>query len=131
MGGRRGVSRLVHAISPREVVASAKVCHCAGVPTAFFIPSPPARAITSPATAFPSARPAATSLAVARPERMAASRCSAAFRVISSTAAGKSSFSISAETPESTASSEGYDGSSLGRTTDEMPASIFAGAERA
>ena len=51
--------------------------------------------------------PAATSLAVARPESTAASRSSAARRVISSTAAGKNSLSISEVTPEMTASSDG------------------------
>ncbi len=107
IGGRAGDSRLFHATSPRASAALASACHCAGVPPAVRIPSAPARATSAAATAFPSASPAATSLAVARPPRSAASRCCPAFIVISSAAAGNSSLSISAETPDSTASSDG------------------------
>ena len=107
IGGRAGDSRLFQGTSPRAAAASARACHCAGVPAAAPIPSVPARATSTAATALPSASPAAMSLAVARPPRSAASRCSAALRVISSTAAGKRSLSISVETPDSTASSDG------------------------
>jgi hypothetical protein len=107
MGGRGGVSRLVHGVSPRAAVAFESAWTRAGDPPAVLIPSVAARATNTGATAFPRARPAAMSLAVALPERSAASRCSAALRVISSTEVGKSSFRSSAVTPEITASSEG------------------------
>ena len=107
IGGRAGMSMLFHGISPRAVAASASACHSAGEPPAVRMPSAPARATNTAATACPSARPAAMSLAVAFPDSSAACRCSAAFSVISSTAAGKSSFSISAVTPDITASSDG------------------------
>jgi hypothetical protein len=47
------------------------------------MPSPAARATNTAATAFPSANPAATSLADAFPDQSAAFRCSAALSVIS------------------------------------------------
>ena len=107
IGGRGGDSRLRHGISPRAVAAAARAANSAGEPPAVRMPSVAARAVNSAATALPSARPAARSLAVARPESSAASRCSAALRLISSTLVGNSSLSSSAVTPESTASSEG------------------------
>src|SRR5437762_5111416 len=100
IGGRAGISRLFQGISPWATALSANACHWAGVPTAFFMPSAPARVRKTAATDFPSANPAAISLAVARPDQNAALRCSAARSVISATAAGKSTLSISALTPE-------------------------------
>ena len=107
MGGRGGLSWLTHAISPRRVAAAASAWICAGVPPAAFIPSDAARALNTAATACPSASPAAISLADAFPDSSAAVRCSPAFSVISATDVGNNSFRISAETPDSTASSDG------------------------
>ena len=107
MGGRGGDSRLCHGISPRAVVALERACVAAGVPPAVRIPSVAARAANTGATALPRARPAAMSLAAALPESRAASRCSAARRVISSADVGKRILRSSADTPERTASSEG------------------------
>ena len=107
IGGRGGDSRLFHGVSPRAATAFESACVWAGVPPAVFMPSAAARAAKIGATALPSARPAAMSLAVALPESRAASRWSAARRVISSTDVGNSSFSSSAVTPETVASSEG------------------------
>src|SRR5687767_8039255 len=106
------MSRLIQAISPRAVAASASAFHRAVDPPAVRIPSPAARARKTAATDFPSASAAAMSLAVALPDQNAALRCSAAFSVISLTAAGKSVLSISTVTAEITASSDGYDGRS-------------------
>ena len=124
------MSRLVHAISPRAVATSERACHCAGVPTAFFIPSAPARATKMAATDLPRANPAARSLAVALPDQSAALRCSAALSVISSTAAGKSDFSMSTVTPEITASSDGYAGRLEIGMSARTPVSFFAGDSR-
>src|SRR4029079_16737385 len=107
IGGRAGISLLIHATSPRAVAESASAFHKTGEPTAAFIPSAAALARKTVATDFPSARPAARSLAVALPDQRAAFRCSAALSVISSSAAGKSDLSISTVTPDITASSEG------------------------
>src|SRR5262249_10801296 len=54
MGGRAGVSRLCHGISPREVALSASACHCALFPPAVPIRSVLARSVNTVATAFPS-----------------------------------------------------------------------------
>ena len=89
-----------------------------------------ARVTSTAATACPSARPAARSLAVALPASNAAWRCWSAFNVISSTEAGNSSFSISADTPDSTASSDGYAGRSVAGTIARTPLSTRAGEGR-
>ncbi len=41
IGGRAGDSRLFQGTSPRAAAASARACHCAGVPAAAPIPSVP------------------------------------------------------------------------------------------
>ena len=76
IGGRAGTSMLFHGISPRAAAAFANACHSAGEPPAVLMPSVPARATNTAATACPSARPAAMSLAVALPRgaRPAAAR---------------------------------------------------------
>jgi len=82
MGGRGGNSWLFHGISPRAVAVSAIACHIAGDPPAVLIPSEAARATNTAATACPRAKPAAMSLAVALPARIANCCCSFAFCVI-------------------------------------------------
>ena len=67
---------------------------------------------------------------MALPDQSAALRCSAAFRVTSSTAAGNSAFSISTVTPESTASSDGYDGRSEIGISAVIALSVFVGDRR-
>src|SRR5207244_3839835 len=89
IGGRGGDSWLIQGISPRATALSASACHWAALPTAFLMPSAPARAMSVAATALPNASPAAISLAAALPDHSAALRCSAARWVISATAAGK------------------------------------------
>src|SRR3989454_430797 len=130
IGGRGGDSWLIQGISPRATALSASACHWAALPTAFFMPSAPARAISVAATALPNASPAAISLAAALPDHSATLRCSAARWVISATAAGKRTFSISTVTPDSTASSEGYAGKSPTGINARMPPSIRAGDRR-
>ena len=130
MGGRAGMSRLVHATSPRAVAESASAFQSTADPPAVRIPSPAARARKTAATDFPSASPAARSLAVALPDQSAALRCSAAFSVTSSTAAGNSDFSISTVTPDITASSEGYDGKSVTGISAVTVLSFLAGDSR-
>src|SRR6476646_819399 len=124
------MSWLTHAISPRAVAEAAIAFHIVGEPPAVRMPSAAARARKTAATDFPTARPAAISLAVALPDQIAALRCSAALSVTSSTAAGKSDLSISTVTPEMTASSEGYEGKSEIGTSDEIALSFFAGNNR-
>ena len=124
------MSWLTHAISPRAVAESASAFHNTADPPAVRIPSPAARARKTVATDFPSARPAARSLALAFPDQSAALRCSAALSVISSTAAGNSDFSMSTVTPEITASSDGYDGSSVTGIRALTVLSFFAGDKR-
>jgi hypothetical protein len=85
IGGRAGMSMLFQGISPRADVASASDCEIAGDPPAVRMPSAPARAVSTAATACPSATPAAMSLAAARPACSAACRCSPALSVICST----------------------------------------------
>src|SRR5512141_77736 len=124
------MSRLTHAISPRAVAESASAFHNTADPPAVRMPSDAARARKSVATDFPSARPAARSLAVALPDQSAALRCSAAFSVISASAAGKSVLSISTVTPDITASSDGYDGRSDTGAIAVIDLSFFAGDNR-
>src|SRR5882762_7749663 len=107
IGGRGGDAWLTQGISPRATALSANAFHWAALPTAFRIPSGPARAINAVATALPRASPAAMSLAAALPDHRAALRSSAARWVISATPAGNRTFRISTVTPDSTASSEG------------------------
>ena len=111
MHGRTGMSRLIQGISPRAIAPSANASHCVLLPTALAMPSvlnrPVPGAEIKVATALPKASPAEISLAVAFPDHRAALRWSPARNVISSTAAGNNNFSISAVTPEITASSEG------------------------
>jgi hypothetical protein len=130
IGGRAGDSWLIQGVSPRAIAASARDFHREGLPPAVRIPSAPARATNAAATALPSARPAAMSLADALPDQSAAFRCSAASSVISSSAAGKSAFSISTVTPDSTASSDGYAGRSDTGINAPMRASTLAGDAR-
>src|SRR3982751_5801269 len=56
-GGRMGDSWLSQEISPLDTAASDRDVHIAGLPGAAPMPSALARAITSAATALPSARP--------------------------------------------------------------------------
>ena len=70
------------------------------------------------------------SLAVARPPTSAASRCSPARSVISSTAAGNSSRSSSVATPDTTASSDGYAGTPVAGSSARTPLSTWCGAGR-
>jgi hypothetical protein len=94
------------------------------------MPSFAARAMNAVATALPNATPAAMSLGDALPDHSAALRCSAAFSVISSTAAGNRALSISTVTPDSTASSEGYAGRSVTGTRAMIRLSTLAGEAR-
>src|SRR6202030_3006930 len=67
IGGRLGVSRLFHGMSPWFVVTVTKFDQSAGVPTAMPALSPLARAIKSSATCLPNASPAEMSALVAAP----------------------------------------------------------------
>src|SRR5688572_16953450 len=127
IGGRFGVSRLIHGVSPFATAASSSPFQSALLPPAVPIRSFLARLANNEATDLPKARPLAISLDVALPDHNAASRCSSAFRVISSTAAGNSSFRISAVTPESTASYEGYAGRSVSGIRDLISESVLYG----
>ena len=121
---RHGDLAARHSRRPRERWKSA------GEPAAVRMPSVAARATSTAATAWPSASPAARSLAVALPASSAACRCWPALSVISSTDAGKSSFSISAVTPDTTASSDGYAGRSVAGMSACTPLSTRAGDGR-
>src|SRR5256885_9692437 len=84
IGGRAGISRLDHAISPRAAALSLIACHTAADPPAVFMPSFAARARNTAATHLPNPRAAARALRVAFPEHRAALRRPAAFKVSSS-----------------------------------------------
>src|SRR5688572_9437519 len=127
IGGRLGVSRLIHGISPCFTAVSANACHCGLLPPAVPIRSFLARFVASVATALPNAKPLAISLDVARPDQSAALRWLAACSVISSKAPGKSSFNISAVTPDNTASCEGYAGNPVSGIRDSIPESVMNG----
>ena len=94
------------------------------------IPSAAARARNTAATDFPSASPAATSLAAALPDQIAAFSCSAAFIVISWSSAGNNYFIISTVTTDNTASSDGYEGRSETGMIAMIALLFFAGDSR-
>ena len=107
IGGRGGISRLFHGISPRAVAASASACRSRALPPAVPMPSA-SRARDEHRGDRLAEREAGGDVAGRRLARQQRGlRCSLAFALISSTDVGKSSFSSSTVTPDSTASSDG------------------------